>query len=236
MLEGAFNFRDLGGLPLADGRRTQTGRLFRSDTLQALTPRDVALLLEEVDLRTVVDLRLPQEVQEEGRGLLGQSGRVSFVDAPFEMASTEGIPADQVLERLYERCLASDSLPLAIESIAAHVDRPLLFHCAAGKDRTGIVAAVVLGLVGVDDDAIVTDYMRSAGAMPLVIERFQTWPRYREHFAAMPPEVYAVEERPIRRLLAAVRQNFGSMREWARCCGIAFSTVQRLQALLVQAK
>jgi hypothetical protein len=235
MLEGAFNFRDLGGLELADGRRVRGGRLFRSDTLQALTPRDVELLLDHIGLRTVVDLRLAKEVQAEGRGLLGESGRVTFVDSPFEMASTEGVPTDQVLERLYERCLASDSLPLAVESIAASADRPTLFHCAAGKDRTGIVAAMVLGLVGVEEDAIVADYMRSAAAMPRMIERFQTWPRYREHLAAMPREVYAVEERPIRGLLAAVRHTFGGAREWAIRRGIAPSTLQRLETLLVVA-
>lgn len=233
VLEGAFNFRDLGGLRLADGRALIARRLFRSDTLQALTPRDVTLLLDELGVCTVVDLRLASEVQAEGRGPLGESGRVRFVDSPFEMASADGVPPEQVLERLYERCLASDSLPLAVQSIAAHADRPLVFHCAAGKDRTGIVAAVVLGLIGVPDDAIVADYLRSAAAMPRMIERFNTWPRYREHLAAMPREVYAVEERPIRRLLAGVRDRFGGLREWAAHSGIAPSTVQRLQTLLV---
>lgn len=233
MLEGAFNCRDLGGLPLADGRRVRTRRLFRSDTLQALTAGDIDVLLERIGLRTVVDLRLAKEVQEEGRGLLGASGRVTFIDSPFEMASTEGIEPAQVLHRLYERCLASDSLPLAIESIAAHADRPTLFHCAAGKDRTGIVAAMVLGLVGVGEDAIVADYLRSAAAMPRMIERFQTWPRYRDHLATMPREVYAVEEGPIRTLLATVREQFGSPREWAARNGIGAATVLRMERLLV---
>ena len=73
MLEGAFNFRDLGGLRLPDGRRIRQGRLFRSDTLQALTPGDVRVLLDELGLRTVVDLRLAKEVEEEGRGPLGET-------------------------------------------------------------------------------------------------------------------------------------------------------------------
>lgn len=234
MLEGAFNFRDLGGLRLPDGRRIRERRLFRSDTLQALTPRDVRLLLDEVGLRTVVDLRLTKEVQEEGRGLLGETGAVRFIDSPFGMASTDGIASDQVLEHLYLSCLASDSLPLAIQSIADHASAPVLFHCAAGKDRTGVVAAMVLGLVGVDEEAIVADYLRSAPAMPRMIERFMTWPRYRDHLAAMPPEVYAVEERPIRRLLSTVKETFGGPREWAARNGIAPSTVLHLERLLVE--
>ena len=131
-------------------------------------------------------------------------------------------------------CLASDSLPLAIQSIANHAAAPVLFHCAAGKDRTGIVAAMVLGLVGVGDDAIVADYLRSAPAMPRMIERFMTWKRYREHLAATPPEVYAVEERPIRRLLGTVRDTFGGPRGWAARSGIAPSTVMQLERLLIE--
>lgn len=233
MLQGAYNFRDLGGLPLRDGRRVRAGRLFRSDTLQALTPQDVARLLDDLAVRTIIDLRLAKEVQEEGRGLLGASGRVVFIDSPFEMAATEGVPPDQVLELLYERCLASRSLPLAVESIAEHADRPTLFHCAAGKDRTGVVAATVLGLVGVDEDAIVADYMRSRDAMPRMIERFRTWSRYREHMAVTPPEVYAVEERPIRRLLEVLRVQYGGVQEWASQQGIPASTIVKLTHHLV---
>lgn len=235
MLEGAFNFRDLGGLPLPDGRRIRHGRLFRSDTLQALTVRDVTILLEDIGLKTVIDLRLAEEVREQGRGLLGESGRVGFVDAPFGMASTDGIPADEVLDRLYERCLVSDSLPRAVQCIAEHAHAPVLFHCAAGKDRTGIVAATVLGLVGVDEETIVADYLRSAAAMPRIIERFRTWPRYREHHAAMPAQVYAVDERPIRHFLGCMRERFGGARQWAANNGLAAAALARLEQQVVAA-
>lgn len=230
---GAFNFRDLGGLPLRDGRRVRPGRLYRSDTLQALTQEDVCYLHDHCGVRTVVDLRLAVEVRDEGRGLIADCGDVNFINSPLEMASTDGIPAGEVLQRLYERSLASESLPRAITSIAEQAERPLLIHCAAGKDRTGIVAAMVLGLIGVELEAIVGDYMRSRAAMPWMLERFSTWPRYREHVAAMPPEVYAVEEGPIRHLLALVEEEFGGIRQWASQRGIPPSAVERLQLLLV---
>jgi protein-tyrosine phosphatase len=234
-LAGAFNFRDLGGLPLADGRRTRPGRLFRSDTLQALTPQDVQLLRTQIGLRAVIDLRLADEVAGEGRGALAAAGEVDYVHAPLEMASTDGIPPDQVLNRLYARCLTSASLPQAIMRIAETASRPTLFHCAAGKDRTGVVAAVVLGLLGVADDAIVADYLRSAASMPRMIERFMTWPRYRDHLAAMPPEVYAVEEGPIRTLLATLNDDFGGARGWAVHHGIGAPLVRELERHLILA-
>lgn len=229
MLEGAFNFRDLGGLPLAGGGRLREGRLYRSDTLQALTAADVDLLVGRLGLRTVVDLRLAAEVEGEGRGLLAGRPEVRFVDAPLAMARTEGIAPERVLEHLYEECLQSDSLPRAVERIAAHADAPTLFHCAAGKDRTGIVAALVLALAGVEREAIVADYLRSAAAMPRMIERFRTWPRYRRHIDAVPPQVYAVEEGPIRRVLALVDARHGGAAGWARANGIGAEAIAALR-------
>jgi protein-tyrosine phosphatase len=185
-LTGAYNFRDLGGLQLPDGRRTRYGLLFRSDTLQALTVSDVAFLRQTIGLRVVVDLRLAHEVAEEGRGLLSTADEVSYLNAPLEMAKTDGILPGEVMKHLYNQCLASESLATAVRHIAEHAGRPIVFHCAAGKDRTGIVAALVLTLLGVADEVIVADYLASTANMPRVVERLMSWPHYREHLVAMP--------------------------------------------------
>lgn len=232
-LDGAFNFRDLGGLATLDGRAVARRRLFRSDTLQALSNRDVAVLRNEVGLRVVVDLRLAREVEEEGRGPLAAEHTIAHVHAPLQMASTEGIAAEQVLEALYLQCLQSPSTLRAVEHIAAHAGQPTLFHCAAGKDRTGVVAALVLMLLGVGDEAIVADYMDSAPNMPRMLARFAGWPRYRDHLAAMPPQVYAVEEAPIRSLLQSMRNRYGDAQEWALEGGIAAASIHRLRQQLI---
>lgn len=233
-LVGAFNFRDLGGLPRKHGGRIRPGRVFRSDTPQMLTSTDTEVLVGDCGIRTVVDLRLASEISEEGRGPLGACHQVHYINSPLEMASTEGIPPGQILDHLYARCLASPSLPQAIEAIAEQVDHPILFHCAAGKDRTGVVAAMLLALLGVEPDAIVADYMRSRDAMPRIIERFKSWPRYREHMATMPPEVYGVAESTIRRLLKAIEVEHGGAREWAERRGIAPSSLMRLEQHLIE--
>ena len=72
-LVGAYNFRDLGGYPTTDGRRTRWGRVFRSDTLQELTDTDINVL-RQLGLATIVDLRTPTEVERDGRGLRGIAG------------------------------------------------------------------------------------------------------------------------------------------------------------------
>ena len=228
-LAGSFNFRDLGGLPLADGRCTRHGLLFRSDTLQALTPDDLTALRDRMGLRAVVDLRLAKEVADEGRGPLGQAGEVRYVNAPLEMASTDGIAPDEVLNHLYLRCLASSSLAAAVTRIAEQAGEPTVFHCAAGKDRTGVVAAVVLSLLGVTEAAIVA----SAANMARMVDRFMSWPRYRDHLAAMPAAVYAVEPGPILHLLRALSHEFGTARHWALRQGISTGLLEKLERQLV---
>jgi protein-tyrosine phosphatase len=232
-LDGAFNFRDLGGLPAPGGRTVARGKLFRSDTLQALSARDVALLRDQIGLRVVVDLRLAHEVNDEGRGPLAAEAAIGYVHAPLGMASTAGIAPEQVLEALYLQCLASPSTLQAVEHIAAHAGQATLFHCAAGKDRTGVVAAMVLSLLGVDDEVIVADYLDSAPNMPRMLARFAGWPRYRDHLASMPPQVYAVQEAPIRSMLQALREQHGTAREWALEGGIAAASIDRLRRELI---
>lgn len=226
-LDGAFNFRDLGGLPVARGGQIQPGLLFRSDTLQALTSSDAARLARQIGLRAVVDLRMADEVVQEGRGLLQLHQEIHYTNAPMGMAPTQGVAPDEILDVLYRSCLASDSMVMAIEQIASHAGQPTLFHCAAGKDRTGLVAAMLLSLAGVGTEAIVADYLRSAPAMPRMLERFATWPRYRDHMAASPPQVYAVNEAPIRRFLDELALNHGGAWAWAEARGLSAAALER---------
>lgn len=235
MLEGAFNFRDLGGLRTRDGRRLRPGRLFRSDTLQALTAADAQRLYDAMGLRGVVDLRLAEEVQAEGRGPLATYSDIRYANAPLHMAATENVPADQVMERLYLGCLAPEvRLTDALQHLEAMADQPVVFHCAAGKDRTGVVAAILLRLLGVADEDIVADYLRSAEPMPRMVERFATWPRYREHMARTPPQAYAVEAAPLLALMHALDHVHGGTLRWALAQGMPMRTPERLAQLWLE--
>lgn len=221
MLAGAYNFRDLGGLRTRDGRRLRAGRAFRSDTLQALTRDDVQRLYGDLGLRGVVDLRLADEVQQEGRGPLAAMSDVRYVNLPLPMAATAGLPPEAVMPALYLACLAPGSaLARAVDRLCELSDQPVLFHCAAGKDRTGVLAAVLLRLLDVPDEAIVADYLRSADAMPRMIERFRTWPRYREHMTHTPPAAYAVEVAPLQAFLAALDAQPGGASGWLQREGV----------------
>ncbi len=145
--------------------------------------------------------------------------------------------AEEVLNALYLGSLEPGSmLPSAVGLLADFAGHPTVFHCAAGKDRAGLVAAVVLRLLGVDDDVIVADYMASAENMPRMLERFASWPTYRDHLAGMPPQVYAVEEPPIRLFLAELDSRYGNARAWALSNGIPSETLARLEHALLVAR
>jgi hypothetical protein len=234
-VEGAFNFRDLGGLRASPHHHVRPGVLFRSDTLQALSPADVSYLVDELWLELIVDLRIGPEAVTEGRGPMAATP-VSYLNAPLRDLPISQLPAREQSVRFYLEHLASPTSPLAtvVATVAALAGRPVLVHCAAGKDRTGLVTALLLRLLGVDDEEIVADYVRSAPNMTRIVERFRDWPRYRDHMAAVPAEVYQAQEYTIRGFLDGLDGFHGGAEAWAHSRGIDDVLLRRLrEGLLV---
>ena len=171
-LEGAPNFRDLGGYETRDGRRVRTGQLFRSGVLSDITDADVAML-ESLGIATVVDLRSPDEIAARPNRLPRGAMTVEIpvvdvsmsptrITAKLEAGDTDGIGAEMLLtgNRVFARELHevfARVLHLAMD--AAH--RPMVFHCTAGKDRTGFVSAIVLLALDVPRETVVDDYLHS---------------------------------------------------------------------------
>ncbi|WP_210605022.1 tyrosine-protein phosphatase [Brevibacterium oceani] len=175
-IEGTFNFRDLGGAPTRAGdQAVRHGLVFRADGLAQLTDRARADL-EELGIRTVIDLRdigerskLPDAVD----GLDVRRIELPIFDDHFfparplsvdEMkaaAAASGIDlSDRSLARIYDLMIThfGHRLALAVDAIAEHCDGGVVFHCSAGKDRTGVLGAFVLDLLGVGRSEIVDEY------------------------------------------------------------------------------
>jgi protein tyrosine/serine phosphatase len=175
--EGCFNVRDLGGLPTADGRRTRWGALVRGDTLCRLTPAGQDELVRH-GVRTVIDLRFPPELARDPVPHPFRDGRdgVAYVSAPLNAGQTPENTAEfyarypTAQTRAELNVLDVDVNPVGIARVCATVADAapggVLLHCHAGKDRTGIVVAVLLALVGVADDLIAADYALSAWNLP----------------------------------------------------------------------
>jgi protein-tyrosine phosphatase len=232
-LTGAYNFRDLGGLATRDGGRLRHGRLFRSDTLQELTDEDVARLVDELKIAFVIDLRQAAEAVEEGRGPLARLP-VSYANVPLvDVDAPAGAPGELTVTQYLDHLEHDPNLVVAVELVASVVHRPTVFHCAAGKDRTGVVTALVLGLLGVDDEQIIADYMVTATHMDRITERFGRWPRYRRNMASLPAEIYRVEEHTIRTFLRELAHRYGGAAGWARTKGVDPDVERRLAAALL---
>jgi protein-tyrosine phosphatase len=161
--EGARNFRDLGGYPVAQGVRTRWGLVYRSGTLHKLTGPDL-LAFEKLGIRAVFDLRSAAERSYE-------PDPVPSVHLPVQEAlSGEGLvallransaaEAEEAIFHLYVETLQRRAgvFGQLLGALADPANLPAVFHCTAGKDRTGIAAALLLGALGVDRPAILADY------------------------------------------------------------------------------
>jgi protein-tyrosine phosphatase len=238
-LVGAYNFRDLGGYPTADGRITRWGRLYRSDTLHELTDDDLALL-RDLGLACVVDLRTPKEVERVGRGLLG-SEPVRYVNLSVlreeggEGRAAPAIRISDTAER-YLSYLETGRFAL-VEALGIMADPdsyPLVFHCQAGKDRTGVLAALVLASVGVERGPIVDDYVLTATRMDLIIGRLRRDPHFADRIDELPPSVFTVEGATMERFLDGLDERYGGAHAWARAAGVAAADLDALVGLLVE--
>jgi protein-tyrosine phosphatase len=162
LLPGTFNSRDIGGLP-AYGGEVRHGRIIRSDAPVELRHRGRDLLTE-LGLATAIDLREPSEREVDRVDLSGLGVELRLQPAlgeHFEFLK------EMTLEDVYRHLIESsgENLTAAVRRLAAPDALPALVFCSAGKDRTGLVIARVLGALGVPDDAIVADYTRSEDSM-----------------------------------------------------------------------
>ncbi len=236
-LEGCLNFRDLGGYPTVAGRAVRWRYVFRSDALHHLTAADVARLREELRLDTVIDLRSTAELRAEGRGPLAAEP-VRFHHVPLfdgEAVRTESWPDVATLADRYALLAehARDRIAQVIETLAS-ADGPTVYHCAAGKDRTGVVSAVLLGLLGVRDEIIVADYAATGDNLEAIIARLLSTEGYQTMLAALPPDTLHAETGTMTAFLESIRARYGSMRGYARAAGVDDPTIDRLAARLLE--
>jgi hypothetical protein len=251
-LDGAANARDLGGLPAGDGRRIAPRRLIRSDSLEGLSPRDVTLLVEELGVHRVIDLREADERAATGPSPLDDDPRVEvlrlrLLGAPASEAARISPQAPEPAPRLVscgtghcpDGCLARpyrgflrrhDSILAAFEAIAT-TSSATLVHCAAGKDRTGVLVALVLDLLDVPRPVIVADYARSAERVDAVMARFRAAGIHDEQ---RPRSEYAPQAATIRCFLDELQRSHGGAAGWLAEHGWGAADTARLRARLTQ--
>ena len=236
-LNGAFNFRDLGGDVTKDGNTLRTGLLFRSDDLWRLSDSDV-LRLRELGIKCVVDLRSESEVSTRGIFPIEKFPidyfHVSLADvsADPELARSND---DYLFERYKEILTTSQAkIALVINLLADNHKLPAVFHCAAGKDRTGLIAALILGVLGVDDATIISDYAKTRSAMIA----FSSWlenayPEVAAIISELPPVLFSSEPRTMEDTLSWVSGKFGSIEKYLFSSGVTKHSITTLHETLL---
>jgi len=240
-LEAGFNFRDLGGYPALDGREVRWGTLFRSDTLHRLTPADLEVF-RALRLRTVVDLRAETEIADHGRLTPDACDGLDWHHVPMLdvvlLRPDDGPPAPppERAEPLppgqsYVQLLGSgEPIARVLSLVTGERSLPVVFHCTAGRDRTGMVAAMVLDLLGVPDDVIAEDYALTNAARA----RSDPWiqrhePTFAAYLAQFPPEQRVTRPEVILGFLAAVRAGHGSVEGFLRDRGVDGASIDRFR-------
>ncbi len=233
LVPGAVNFRDVGGLAAGSGR-TRSGVLYRSGNLSALDAAGLQALTG-LGIRRIVDLRDDREVDRWPSRVGGLGERITRVPI-LEGSARSYFTQDIGLAELYRVMVdqAADAVVATVAAIAR--DQPVVVHCTAGKDRTGVTVAMALAAVGVDDDAVVADYARTETLLPVEHNRAVL-----ALLQAQYPDAVHAEELATRSpaavmvgLLAHVRGAHGSIAGYLVANGLDSADLDRLRLALVE--
>jgi protein-tyrosine phosphatase len=234
-----------------NARAVVPGRLLRSDNLQQLSTRDVRLLVEQEGLELVLDLRTDVEVELEGpspmaaepevriehRSLYPDSGGNTDLDAdavkPWDRIDADELPDERPVVRAYMSYLRRrpDSVVGSVRAIA-HAHGAVLVHCAAGKDRTGVVVALALDAAGVDRNTIIADYLATRERIEAVMERLVGSSTYRAELEGHDAHKHAPVPGTMERVLQLIDEQSGGSARWLSAHGLDAADIELLRRRL----
>ena len=253
--EQVFNFRDLGGYVTGDGRVLRPRRVFRSGGLHRMTARDRARATQELALRTVIDLRALAEAEQVGSGAFVDDPNVTHHKVPFTSPpspwpeepgrrmseAVEGLSGEERTARILDVGVgqymsflerSGEAVNSAFGILADSRSHPVVFHCGIGRDRTGLLAALLLDALGVDEETIVEDYALSEGPMATFREFIVGTGALTQEQVSSPG--FGVYPEMIRGTLERLSERHGSAGEYLRECGVGEQTLENLRQSLLE--
>lgn len=243
-IDGAYNVRDLGGYPTSDGRQTRWKTFVRAASLHALRPASQSALIA-YGIRSVIDLRTNHETQE-APDVFASSSQVTYHHQnmigeclyhawPEKGTVERGEPANYILTEYRSWLdLRQTQIRRTLATLADPEARPAIYHCAGGKDRTGVISALLLGIAGVPEDLIAEDYALSARylldryfaeqAPPEFNHENYTWEDYQREFC--PPDAML-------NVLEHIKEHFGGIERYVRTIGLNSDQIGSIRTALV---
>ena len=240
-VEGAYNVRDLGGYETADGKQLRWRTLFRAADIHALSPTAQSTLIN-AGVRTVIDLRGSQELTE-AASVFKDLSNVQYRphnmtgDALINRWGAVPVPADSSirLSTMYSTVLdeRGETVKAILETLTEPDALPAVFHCTAGKDRTGVLASLLLGIAGVPREGIVEDYVLSArflygsATVPPDGSGADQYPPFEEYQAMWcPPNAMGLT-------LDHLDSKYGGIEAYVRSVGVDDATLSNIRDALV---
>jgi len=217
-MQGGFNFRDLGGIKTKDGRFVKWGKIFRSDDMHHLTNDDLAYL-SNIPIISVVDFRSQNEIKEAPDKMPQTAQNYPYSITPGNLPTSpqmsednismlESINIDSIMRNVNE-LLVTDSLSIRqyanlFRLLEDESKVPLLFHCSAGKDRTGMGAALILFALGADEQTILNDYLLSNRYIK------DKYAPYTSKYPALEP-LFSVKPEYLKAGIKKIQEEYGSI-------------------------
>ncbi len=240
-LDGPCNFRDLGGYSTVDGHTTKWGRLYRSDSMHTLTDADLPML-HELRVRTAIDFRSSTEIAETGIGPLHDAS-IRHVHSPTfdggRPSERMALPTGDWTAADFYLLMLTSGAPAYVHAAATLTEAdalPAVFFCMAGKDRTGVFAALVLGLLGVPDEVIIDDYSLTNERLDVITARriaLRGEAGEEQRWANLPDDLKGAHVRTMEGFLERVHDRWDTWADCAADIGITDDTVASLRAQLL---
>ena len=240
--EGCHNFRDVGGYKAINGSMVGWRRLYRSSEIHYMTDADVTHARDSLGVTTAIDLRQPSVAARDGERYLTRPpvryhniALIDDGDAASDLEPADPIPMTvDYLQRL-EQPQYGGGIINAIKTIAEPDALPAVFHCSAGKDRTGLLAAVLLGVLGVADEDIVRDYAITARYMHRLVDHWWLTDRKSsaKYFNRLPPYMYDARPETMEYVLTTLYREYGSMQGYFEAQGGDAALIRRLEDILL---
>ncbi|WP_336771258.1 tyrosine-protein phosphatase [Paenibacillus sp. MMO-58] len=235
-LEGAYNMRDLGGYETNDGQITQWGRLYRADGLHRLTDADQRLIMDR-NVRLIVDLRHEQELEKDPN-VFAASRDLIYRHVSLINPATPDVTQVQSLGELYVDMLehSQSQLREVFGHLAQNTEEASMYHCTAGKDRTGVISALLLDTVQVPNNTIINDYSLTAECLAPMINEMR-----HKHLGSADPAAVEMFERfmgsapdNMVMMLKHLYSKYGSGEQYLLAIGVSAEEIAVLKSKLLE--
>jgi protein-tyrosine phosphatase len=231
-LPGTYNIRDLGGYATRMGRQTRWHRLLRADSPHNLSAEARDELLK-LGVNTVIDLRNADELEQSPNPFANHDG-VKYLNVPLFAGLSRAGTQPSSLIQIYQTALEHSQIEFrTVLRQVAESDGVTLFHCTAGKDRTGLIAALVLGTLEVSDEQIIEDYALTSSYIQPLLETLREDALAKGHDLAWYNQLLTSEPNTMQVTLEHLQTQYGGAQGYLEMLGVKLE-VEKLRHNLLE--